>query len=274
MSDLDQFEIKPEGDPVPPPAPSQRRLWPLVAVLVVLLAAIGAYFLWFRGISESRPTAADTAPQEEPATSGRPEPQPARAVELPPLRESDPLVRELVGAVIDHPQLVAWLAPEGLARRFAAAVDNIAEGVSPRPHLGSLAPEGAFEVRETGDGNGLVVDPSSWRRYQALVDALSAANPDDVVTAYRTLEPLLDEAYRDLGYPDRSFTPTLRRALRQLIATPIPDGPVPVVAQVESFHFADPELEALTPAQKHLLRLGPENARRVQAQLRRILERL
>ncbi|MCL4837280.1 MAG: DUF3014 domain-containing protein, partial [Thermoanaerobaculia bacterium] len=32
--------------------------------------------------------------------------------------------------------------------------------------------------------------------------------------------------------------------------------------------FADPELEALPPAAKHLLRLGPDNARRVQEKLR------
>jgi hypothetical protein len=35
-----------------------------------------------------------------------------------------------------------------------------------------------------------------------------------------------------------------------------------------TFQFADPELEALSPAQKHLLRMGPHNMRLVQTKLR------
>ena len=35
-----------------------------------------------------------------------------------------------------------------------------------------------------------------------------------------------------------------------------------------TFQFADPELEALSPAQKHLLRMGPRNMRLVQHKMR------
>ena len=49
--------------------------------------------------------------------------------------------------------------------------------------------------------------------------------------------------------------------------TPIPDGPVAVTARGGVYGFADPRLEALSPAQKLLLRSGPDNARRVQTQL-------
>ena len=37
--------------------------------------------------------------------------------------------------------------------------------------------------------------------------------------------------------------------------------------KLNSFEYADPRLEALSPAQKHLLRLGPEYAARVQGKL-------
>ena len=36
------------------------------------------------------------------------------------------------------------------------------------------------------------------------------------------------------------------------------------------YAFANPQLQTLTPAQKHLLRMGPEHAPRVQAKLRDI----
>jgi hypothetical protein len=38
--------------------------------------------------------------------------------------------------------------------------------------------------------------------------------------------------------------------------------------------FADPELEALSAAEKHLLRMGPENARQVQEKLSELAELL
>jgi hypothetical protein len=59
----------------------------------------------------------------------------------------------------------------------------------------------------------------------------------------------------------------LREGLRQLSETPIPDGPVAVTARGGVYEFADPRLEALSPAQRLLLRSGPDNARRVQTQL-------
>ena len=41
-----------------------------------------------------------------------------------------------------------------------------------------------------------------------------------------------------------------------------------VKRRVSTYRFADPALEALGPVEKHLLRLGPANARAVQAKLR------
>ena len=60
-----------------------------------------------------------------------------------------------------------------------------------------------------------------------------------------------------------------------LIATPIPQGPMRVVeGRGATWAFADPALEALDPAQKHLLRMGPDNAARVIATLTRVRQRL
>ena len=44
--------------------------------------------------------------------------------------------------------------------------------------------------------------------------------------------------------------------------------------KVVSFAFADPALEKLSPAQKHLLRMGPRNVRAIQHQLRAMAEAL
>ena len=60
-----------------------------------------------------------------------------------------------------------------------------------------------------------------------------------------------------------------------LLATPTVDGPIRIVpGKGATYAFADPRLEALTPAQKHLIRMGPENQRMIQTRLREIRDEL
>ncbi len=40
--------------------------------------------------------------------------------------------------------------------------------------------------------------------------------------------------------------------------------------KVKTYRYVDPKLEALSPAQKQLLRMGPENAQKIQAKLREL----
>ena len=66
------------------------------------------------------------------------------------LRTSDAVVRELVSELSANPTLAAWLANEDLIRRFVAAVDNVANGISPTTQLDFMRPEGSFDVIEKG----------------------------------------------------------------------------------------------------------------------------
>jgi hypothetical protein len=81
---------------------------------------------------------------------------------------------------------------------------------------------------------------------------------------------LFQEAYRDLGYPDRSFDDTLEKALRRLLDVPVVEGEIELLKGDRSYHFEDPALEGLSPAAKHLLRMGPANTVRIQGSLRRL----
>ena len=51
---------------------------------------------------------------------------------------------------------------------------------------------------------------------------------------------------------------------------PIPRGDVELTPAGVGYAFADERLEQLTPAQKQLLRMGPENVKKVQDKLREI----
>jgi hypothetical protein len=89
---------------------------------------------------------------------------------------------------------------------------------------------------------------------------------------YSTLKPRIEEAYRELGFPETPFDRTLQRAVVLLLATPHLDeaGRLRVESRGIGYGFADPTLEALPAAQKQLLRTGPRNGRSILASLRNI----
>ena len=272
MSELADLELGKGADfePTPPQQdPRKPKVWLL---LLVLLAAGLGVFLWWQLQQKPEPPPALIA---APPPAAPPEAPPANLEEeapnelaLPPLDESDNLLRELMTDLVQHPRLARWLAPQGLARSFVAAVDNVAEGISPRKHLSSLAPGGEFQVVERGGE--LYPAPQSFSRYDSLAAFAASLDAEAAAQLYRGLEPLFDEAYRDLGYPDRNFRQTLGQGIRRLLETPVPSADEPLVRGVMSYEFVDPKLENLSDAQRQFLRMGPANVRPVQAKLREI----
>ena len=185
---------------------------------------------------------------------------------VPQLDASDDFVRALIRQLSQKPEWAAWLASGDLVRSFVASVDKIAVGSSPAKELKPAAPQGRFQT--LGAGRTLRVDPASYDRYNALANAVDAIDPDGAARAYRRLRPLMQQAFDELGYVNLSFDDRLARALGRLVDVPVQEGDVMLRATSVTFQYADPELEALSPAQKHMLRMGPHNMRLVQTKLR------
>lgn len=259
--------------PEPPLGDKRWILWAIVAVLVLILVSLGIWYFFFRTSAEPRDALPAIA--EQPATTPAPtdtKDAVEEEIELPPLSASDTLVRGMVGELSSHPRLLAWLANDELIHKLVATVDNIAEGTSPRPHLRTAGPRSPFPAIE--ENGRVVIDPEGYRRYDSVVAAFTGLNPEGAVKTFERLQPLVEEAYRQLGYPDADFEETLQRAVIELLEVPVVEGEVRLIPQVSSYEYADPRLERLTDAQKHLLRAGPDNVRRVQAQLRALAREL
>ncbi|TNF70997.1 MAG: DUF3014 domain-containing protein [Acidobacteria bacterium] len=265
MSELQDFDLEPTEE-------SQKR-GPLtgpiaIAVGVVVVAVLG-FFVWRWSQQREVPV-----PEEEAAPAVEapaPESEAAEAVapvDLPSLADSDEWMRAVVAQLSAHPELFAWLATDDLIRRFVVVVDNVAEGVSPRTHLEFLEPEKGFGTREAMSR--VYVDDSAYQRYDKVADVIASVDVRGTANLYRSVKPLLQEAYRELGYPNKDFDEALLEAIDTLLRTPVVEGQIELVPKVSSFEFADPKLEQLSDAEKHFLRLGPDNLRKIQAKARAI----
>ena len=259
FGDLD-FERPPE---LPEAAQSSRiGWWILLAVLLVGAGVAAYFFLWL-------PRQAPPVPSPPPAPATEtPAPPPQVRITLPPLDVSDGLVRGLVRGLSSHPELAAWLAPANLIRTFVFVVEQVASGSNPVEQLGFLAPKQRF--RAAGSGASLTIDPRSYQRYDTAAAVVASLDAAGCAQVYRTLEPMIEEAYRELDHPEGGFRDVLARALRQILLTPVIDDPVALKPKVITYQFGDPALESLAPVQKQLLGLGPRNLRLVQAKAREI----
>src|SRR3990172_2690708 len=235
------------------------------------LIPIGLGLLWLslRG-DEPSPPSSDSAVGSEGPAPPRALPEGAAdvedAVKLPQLSDSDPFLREILGRLSNHPFLALVLDADDLVRKIVVSVANVAEGASPAKQLPHVRPEERLAAIETTER--IVVDPESYRRYHAPAELFPSLDARAVAGLYRTLEPLLEEAHSELGLSERSgFRDTLSRAVEVLLAVPVVEGPIRLRAVNVNYAFEDPALEKLSPAQKHLLRMGPDNTRRVQKKL-------
>ena len=184
------------------------------------------------------------------------------ALLLPGLNESDDLVRQrLVGSLLPE----AWINRDDLLRRLAVVIENANRGELPRRQLEFLTPSGKYRVREVGEGEDrrLFVDPESYARYDHYLNMLESVAPETLAALFVDTYPLLDEALLELG-DSESASPQVLASIDQILALPILRGDIELVQPKVFFEYADPALEGLTPLQKQVLRMGPDNVSRLQ----------
>jgi hypothetical protein len=250
-------EERPEGQP--------RKVWGLAAAIVAVLAALAAlYYFVFMRKPEPPPAAPPPAVSPVPAGSEEaPGAPPGEPLAFPavPLSASDEAVRQFAAALSADPEFARWLLGKDLIRTFVVAVDNVANGLSPKPHVGFFSPDGDFRVARTRSGT--FIDPGAYARYGTVVRVALSLDAAAAARLYRAVDPLVQEAYNELGYPGVDFDDTLVRAMSELLEAPVVEGSIRLEQKVLSYAMTDPALEGLSAAQKQLLRMGPKGVQAV-----------
>jgi hypothetical protein len=240
-----------------------------IIILIVIVLGISAYYYFFSSRNKADTGGVAPIPTEKKEAS-IPEVKDfgASAPLTATLDASDEAVRGLMGDISRNPVLARWLRSKDLIRRCVAAVDNIALGQSPRPQFDFFAPAGPFKtVLRSGK---TYLDPASFSRYNIVSDVFDSLSPDGCARAYGMCRNLLQQAYRELGYPSGDFHQTLYRAIVEILRTPVVEDAIAVEKDITTYLFTDPRLEELDEVQKHLLRMGPENLQLIQVKLREI----
>ena len=268
MQDFADHQLyKSEETPPPSNADKRTRTWLIIVVAVIFLGIAGYAVRSCQQGSNSTQGETPSPPvlMEEPSgpLGGVPDP-----IILPELDRSDAFVRKLLGDLSSHPSLSKWLITDNLIRQFVVVVANIAEGITPAPHLSYLRPSEKFSIVK--DGRSLQLDPTSYKRYDLTAEIFSSLDTVKTANLYATLKPRIDEAYLDLGSPDTMFDQILEQSIIRLLDTPILKDPVSLRRQGIGYIFANPEIENLTAAQKQYLHFGSRNMDLANRKLREI----
>jgi hypothetical protein len=246
--------------------------WALGAGILLVVGGIGVYLL--RGPA-SQPEAVVDPPQTAVAPPASPPPAivdtappPVRTLPLPPLDESDPEVLGGLTEIFGQEAVVKHVMPERLVRNLVVSIDNVPReqmALNQRPF--QSAP-GDFIT--SGEDDAIVIAPENYERYEPFVALVSNVDAKTLVSYFRGLEPLFQQAYEELGHPDASFTERLNEVIEHLLQTPTPRGEIRLVQPSVHYKYADERLEKLSAGQKLLIRMGVDNATVIKGKLREI----
>ncbi|MEX1196796.1 MAG: DUF3014 domain-containing protein [Pseudohongiellaceae bacterium] len=193
--------------------------------------------------------------------------EPEEPVEpLPDLNDSDERVLGRLAEMELGARLLRLITPEEVIRRFVVFTDNVARESLPQMEYPVRRLEQDMAVEEVDD-NLYVMQEASHERFDTLVDTLVSLDVDQAMAVYESLRPLFIEAYAELGYGEQDFDAVVADAIDQVLAAEVPEGPYQLIRPSVMYEFADSSLEELSPLEKQLIRIGPENTARLKQRL-------
>jgi len=247
-------------------------IWTGAAGAALVAVALGVYYFWQSDTASdlSEPVAVEAPPiatVEPPPIAVSTEP-PEPEIPLPPLDESDPEVQGGLIEVFGREPVQQFLIPERIVRHLVVTLDNMPREKMALQQRPVKPIPGEFLTSGTEEAP--VIAPENYERYTPIVTAIAAADAKTLVSLYRGMQPLFQQAYEELGHPNNLFNARLLEIIDHLLSTPDLDGPIRLVQPGVFYKYADKDIEALSSGQKLLIRMGPENAAIVKAKLREI----
>jgi len=280
-----------EEDRITPPAsekPGSNKM--LIAIVVIALLGASSYFYFTSDdteefepvvstpieLPESVPeTPIEQAPIEEPQSIAATDDVVATGDDvdievepLPALSESDDFVETKTLAIANGMKVAPMIVKKDIVRQFVVFVDNLAQGGLVHKASPLKGPDTSFTVSEITDK--IYLNPDSYHRYDLYANFVEGLSDEDLISTYTELKPLFAEAFAELGYRDIDFDKRMQEAFSMIASAPIIEDPIELSSISVNYKYVDPKLEALPNAQKLLIRMGPENARKIKAAVKKL----
>ncbi len=148
---------------------------------------------------------------------------PATGKPLPPLSDSDSLLKGELAALIPGKAPGDLFHLDHIVRRIVVTVDNLPRSQVPPKYRFMQTVPGKFAA--SGEDDELTLSADNYARYRPYVDLFESLNAGAVVAAYIRLYPLFQQSYRNLGYPKAYFNDRVVQAIDDLLDAPQPEGP-------------------------------------------------
>ena len=284
-----EHRIDPEiaETPVDSPRPSARTrprgrgafVWVLV---VVILGCIGAVIVfWLKQEPAPVPAAALAPPPPVaavpeirhpiPEAQGGAEPY-KDARPLPALAVSDAAMQNTLADLFGAATFDKIFYPDQIVHRFVATIDNLPRKNVPSRYMPVKPAQGPLIT--VGRDDSMSISANNAARYASYVRVAEGIDAKKAVATYVYFYPLMQEDYRNLGYPKGYFNDRLIEAIDDMLAAPETPSTVALVQPKVLYQYADPDFEARSAGQKIMMRMGSENAAKVKAKLREIRREL
>ncbi|UVH59885.1 DUF3014 domain-containing protein [Variovorax paradoxus] len=289
---------EPDSDTRDAPEFRPRREMPIGAIVAFVLVLLGTAYVGWRWYQQQQqkpaePVPVAAAPNDAPAPppvvqpTGPQNPIDALAppdAALPKLADSDARVTKALAELLGSKNVAEYLRSDGIVSRFVTTVDNLAREQAPA-NAWPVQPTGQRFITEGPQGQVQTIAANNAARYNAIVLLAESVDPAKAAAVYAKLYPLFQQAYEELGYPGRYFNDRLIAVIDHLLQAPEPKGPVQVrLIEVKGdvpstrpwvrYEYVDPQLQSLSSGQKIMVRMGPENERKVKTSLRGLRQQI
>lgn len=187
------------------------------------------------------------------------------------LSNSDPAVKKEVRSL--SAKALKLVANEHVLRKFVRAVNALEDGTLVAQYRPLVEPQTPFLAKKIGEDQWLM-DDKNFARYEPYIAAAESLGAEGIVGLYREFSPLLEEAFRELGVDKPSFDTTFKNTLIALLSTPELEQQLILVQPSVMYKYKSKHIEGLSAPRKLMLRIGPENRKRVKRLSRELLDRL
>ena len=190
----------------------------------------------------------------------------------PTMDLSDRAIKQTIITALSSPMLSTLLVNDDIIANVVATTLNTAQGSLPENVAILTPPRQDFAVFK--QANNFFITPESFTRYNVYAQTFAHIETNDLLALLNQYAPQINSQFEQIAPPNTSFNTTLINAINRLLDTPSVNLPIAVISDSAMYQFANPQLEALLPVQKQLLRMGPDNMRIIKAKLRELRTRL